>query len=230
MFTADYLATGERGDTLPTMLQTIFDCFPDITEQQRAQLAAIGLLYDEWNQKINVISRKDIANFYEHHVLHSLAIAKAISFTPGTRVLDIGTGGGFPGVPLAILFPETSFTLVDSVGKKLKVIDAITAEIGLTNCSTVHERVENIPGQFDFAVSRAVTRLDEAWSWAKNKLAPVSKNNLPNGLLYLKGGDIEAELPPHVMVQRWELSDWYHEPFFAEKSLVLLYPNRHNNS
>ena len=147
------------------MLDKIFTYFPDLSETQRAQLTALGPLYADWNQKINVISRKDIDNFYEHHVLHSLAIAKAVRFTPGSRIMDIGTGGGFPGVPLAILFPEVSFTLVDSVGKKLKVIDAIAAEIGLQNIVTTHDRAENIVGSFDFIVSRAVTRLNEAWGW-----------------------------------------------------------------
>lgn len=212
------------------MIPLIEQYFDDLSDIQKTQFSALGPLYAEWNQKINVISRKDIDNFYEHHVLHSLAIAKAIQFVPGTKVMDIGTGGGFPGVPLAILFPEVSFTLVDSVGKKLKVIDAIADEIGLSNIKTIHERAENIPGQFDFVVSRAVTRLNEAWGWAHGAISSTQRNTLPNGLLYLKGGDISAETPVGVSVQRWELSDWFKEPYFNEKSLVLLSDSRHNNT
>lgn len=204
------------------MLDTIFTYFPELCDLQKQQLTALGPLYADWNQKINVISRKDIDNFYEHHVLHSLAIAKAVQFVPGTNIMDVGTGGGFPGVPLAILFPEASFTLVDSVGKKLTVIEAIAAEIGLQNVVTMHERAENVPGQYDFIVSRAVTRLNEAWAWVHGSIAPTHKNTLPNGLLYLKGGDITAELPAGVNVERWELSDWFSEPYFIEKSLVHL--------
>jgi 16S rRNA (guanine527-N7)-methyltransferase len=162
-------------------------------------------------------------NFYEHHVLHSLAVAKAIQFVPGTRILDIGTGGGFPGVPLAIMFPEVEFLLVDSVGKKLRVIDDIAAQIGLTNVKTLHERAENVPGTFDFATSRAVTRLDTAWGWASNKISLESKNSLKNGLLYLKGGDISDELPKGVQLERFELNEWFNEPYFSEKSLVHIY-------
>lgn len=194
--------------------------FPNLTETQKKQFAALAPLYADWNSKINVISRKDIDNFYEHHVLHSLAIAKAVQCKPGTKVLDLGTGGGFPGVPLAIMFPETSFLLVDSVGKKLKVIDAVAAEIGLTNVRTLHERVENVPGQFDFVTSRAVTRLNEAWDWVSAKISGNHHNDVPNGLLYLKGGDITSETPPKVIVERYELADWFDGEYFAEKSLV----------
>lgn len=203
--------------------------FPDITAHQRSQLDALGPLYAEWNQKINVISRKDIDNFYEHHVLHSLAIAKITTFSPRSRIMDIGTGGGFPGVPLAILYPDVEFLLVDSVGKKLKVIDAIAQDIGLSNIKTLHERAENAPGQFDFVVSRAVTRLNEAWGWVHHAISSNQKNTLPNGLLYLKGGDISAEMPNDVAIKRWELTDIYNEPFFTEKALVLLSPRSHNN-
>lgn len=211
------------------MLDKIYTYFPTLDESQKAQFGAIGPLYAEWNQKINVISRKDINNFYEHHVLHSLAIAKAISFHSGSRVLDLGTGGGFPAVPLAIMFPEVDFLLVDSVGKKLKVVDAVATEIGLTNVKTIHQRVENIDGRFDFIISRAVTRLDEAWSWVDDKIDTHQHNQLPNGLLYLKGGDISAELPRNAAVQQWELSSFFDEPYFNEKSLVLLYPLGHNS-
>lgn len=203
--------------------------FKGLSDVQYQQFAALGPLYGSWNEKINVISRKDINSLYEHHVLHSLSIAKVISFAPGTRVLDVGTGGGFPGLPLAILFPQVQFTLVDSVGKKLKVINAIAAEIGLTNLTTVHQRAENLPGSFDFVVSRAVTRLDTIWGWVQNKISPNSHNTLPNGLLYLKGGDIAAELPSGVTMQRWELSSWFSGDYFAQKSLVFLTPKRQNN-
>jgi 16S rRNA (guanine527-N7)-methyltransferase len=194
--------------------------FPHLTDVQKKQFAALGALYADWNAKINVISRKDMDNFYEHHVLHSLVIVKAIQFVPGTRVLDVGTGGGFPGVPLAIMFPEVDFLLVDSVGKKLRVIDDITARIGLTNVKTLHDRAENITGTFDFVTSRAVTRLDTAWGWVSLKISEESKNTLANGLLYLKGGDINDELPVGTKVTQFELSSWFTEPYFSEKTLV----------
>lgn len=203
--------------------------YPDLSDTQRAQFDALGPLYEEWNQKINVISRKDIDNFYEHHVLHSLAIAKVTSFVPGSKIMDIGTGGGFPGLPLAIMFPLVDFVLVDSVGKKLKVVDAIAQTLNIKNITTVHERAENIPGEFDFVVSRAVTRLNEAWSWVHNSISPVQKNMLPNGLLYLKGGDISAELPNDVNLRRWELAQFFSESFYDEKALVLLSPKSHND-
>ncbi len=201
-------------------MEQIEQYFPSISDAQKHQLAALSALYTDWNNKINVISRKDIDNFYEHHVLTSLAIAKIVDFMPGTRILDVGTGGGFPGVPLAILFPQVDFLLVDSVGKKLKVVDDVTSQIGLKNVKTLHERAENIPDKFDFVTSRAVARLDEVWRWISPKIAHDSKNTLENGLLYLKGGDISAELPTDVTVQRWELSDWFSEPHFNEKALV----------
>lgn len=204
-------------------MELINKYFPELTETQKQQFAALGALYSEWNAKINVISRKDIDNFYEHHVLHSLSIAKAVQFKPGTKVLDLGTGGGFPGVPLAIMFPETSFLLVDSVGKKLSVINAVAAEIGLANVTTLHERVENVPGQFDFVTSRAVTKLDEAWGWVSVKISGNHANDIPNGLLYLKGGDISGEIPAKVELERYELSDWFAGEYFAEKSLVHLH-------
>lgn len=204
------------------MTDILLKYFPEITQRQKQQFDELGPLYAEWNSKINVISRKDMDNFYIHHVLHSLAIAKIISFVPNTKILDVGTGGGFPGLPLAIMFPECSFTLVDSIGKKLKVVDDVADKIGVNNILTIHDRVENVPGEYDFVVSRAVTRLNEMWAWVHDKFSKESNNKLVNGMLYLKGGDISAETPNSVSLQRWELSDIFAEPYFAEKSLIYL--------
>lgn len=204
------------------MIDLISKYFPEISGNQLEQFAALKPLYEEWNAKINVISRKDIADFYEHHVLHSLAIAKVINFEPNTQVLDLGTGGGFPGLPLAILYPMAQFTLVDSIGKKLKVVDSVAAEIGLINIKTIHSRVEDVPGKFDFVVSRAVTRLNVAWGWVRPIISENSFNTLANGMLYLKGGDISAEMPNNVHTERWELVEMFTEPFFSEKSLIYI--------
>lgn len=205
-----------------TGMQTIIEHYFELSPQQAEQFAALEPLYRDWNTKINVISRKDIDAFYEHHVLHSLAIAKIIRFERGARILDLGTGGGFPGVPLAIMFPDTQFVLVDSVGKKLKVVDDVCRQLGITNIQTVHARAEDVSGVFDFVVSRAVTRLNTAWGWVADKISSTSRHELPNGLLYLKGGDIAEELPDGVDVRRWELSQWFDDQYFAEKALVLL--------
>jgi 16S rRNA (guanine527-N7)-methyltransferase len=168
--------------------------FSQLTEKQQKQFAELQNLYSFWNEQINVISRKDIEELYERHVLHSLGIAKVIDFAPGTKILDIGTGGGFPGIPLAIYFPECQFHLVDSIGKKIKVVQEVAHALGLTNVKAEHERAEKIKGQYDFIVSRAVTRLSNFMYWTKGKIASEQKNKLSNGILALKGGDLEEEL------------------------------------
>jgi 16S rRNA (guanine527-N7)-methyltransferase len=205
-------------------MDRIHKYFPNITQLQTEQLSQLGSQYEFWNQQINVISRKDIHLLYERHVLHSLAIAKLIDFKPGTKVLDVGTGGGLPGIPLAILYPETQFTLIDSIGKKIKVVNAISDEIGLKNVHGIQTRVQELDGQFDFIVSRAVTNLPDFLNWIKGKVHQKSINSLINGLLYLKGGDLEDELnqiKKHSQI--YPLSDWFDEEFFETKKLVYVY-------
>ncbi len=204
-------------------MDTLRKHFPNLTPRQYEQFTALQPLYTEWNAKINVISRKDIGNLYNQHVLHSMAIAKYVQFSPKDSVIDVGTGGGFPGVPLAILFPFTSFNLVDSVGKKLKVVDAIVAELGLDNVRTHHGRAESLQGAYTFVVSRAVTRLDTMWQWVHPLIMSTKDINGNNGLIYLKGGDISAELPNNCSVQITPLPDLIDERFFIEKSLVHIY-------
>jgi len=195
--------------------------FPDLTDQQMDQFGRLGPLYEEWNAQINVISRKDIEQLYERHVLHSLAIAKVIRFKPHTTVLDVGTGGGFPGIPLAILFPETSFMLIDSIGKKIKVVNEVASALGLTNVTAEHIRVEEVKQKFDFVVSRAVTAFPRFVSMARTKVASQSKNDLPNGILYLKGGDFEDEIEPfRKQIQVYELQSFFQEEFFETKRLI----------
>ena len=192
--------------------------FPDLTDQQMNQFGRLGSLYEEWNAQINVISRKDIEQLYERHVLHSLAIAKVIQFKPQTTILDVGTGGGFPGIPLAILFPETSFMLIDSIGKKIKVVNEVASALGLTNVTAEHIRVEEVKQKFDFVVSRAVTAFPRFVSMARTKVASQSKNDLPNGILYLKGGDFEDEIEPfRKQIQVYELQSFFQEEFFETK-------------
>jgi len=195
--------------------------FPEITEQQEAQFNQLLPLYKEWNEKINVVSRKDIENLMLHHVLHSLAIAKFLPFRPGTEVLDVGTGGGFPGIPLAILFPEAQFLLVDSIGKKIKVVDGVAEALGLSNVQAKHMRAEDVDQDFEFIVSRAVTRLTPFYYWVKNKISPNHFHTQRNGLLLLKGGELTeeiAELGKKVKVS--DLTSYFAEDFFETKKLV----------
>jgi len=194
----------------------------DLTPQQLEQFEQLYPLYKDWNSKINVISRKNIDELYTNHVLHSLAIAKIINFLPQTDILDVGTGGGFPGIPLAILFPETNFHLVDSIGKKLKVVDAIADELQLKNIKTTHNRVENIDGQYDFIVSRAVTKMPDFVKWVKGKIKKDSIHPLKNGILYLKGGDLSEELAAYKNAKIYNLKNYFEEPFFETKKLVHL--------
>ena len=203
-------------------LETIKRYFPNLSETQLEQFKAIAEVYKDWNQKINVVSRKDIDEIYIRHVLHSLAIAKIQSFQPGSKVLDVGTGGGFPGIPLAILFPETQFTLVDSIGKKIKVVEEVVEALELKNVTAINDRVENISGEFDFIVSRAVAVMPSFVHWVKGKIAKESRHELKNGILYLKGGDLTEELKPYRAVKIYELCDLFEEEFFDTKKVVYL--------
>ena len=197
--------------------------FPQLTQTQLEQFASLDYFYRDWNSKINVISRKDIDNLYEHHVLHSLAIAKILAFKPGTSVVDVGTGGGFPGIPLAILFPESEFVLVDSIGKKIKVVNEVAAALGLKNVKGIHCRAEDIKEQFDFVVSRAVTQMDDFYPWVKGKFLKKSHNDLPNGMLYLKGGDLTEEMKNFAKkVNYYNLSNYFTEEFLETKKVVYI--------
>ena len=199
----------------------IFEYFPDLTPIQKQQFSQLQDLYEHWNSQINVISRKDIDQLYERHVLHSLGIAKVISFLPGEMVLDVGTGGGFPGIPLAILFPETKFYLVDSIGKKIKVVQEVSKALGLTNLRAAHMRAEQFEERFDFVVSRAVTRLKDFYPWVKDKFNKQSKNTLPNGILYLKGGDLVEEIAEsRLAVKRYDLKKYFLGEFFETKQVI----------
>lgn len=197
--------------------------FPTLTDRQKQQFEALLPLYEEWNAQINVISRKDMEHFYEHHVLHSLAIAKAMRFAPMTEVLDVGTGGGFPGVPLAIMFPEARFTLIDSIGKKIKVVSDVIDRLGLTNTKAMQIRAEQLEGEYDFVVSRAVTTLGEFVPWVKGKISKSHYNTLRNGILYLKGGDLTNELFTfRHKVKTWDISEWFDGEWFETKKVIYL--------
>ena len=206
----------------PMDAQLIFNYFPNLTQQQQDQFIALEALYQDWNLKINVVSRKDIEELYLRHVLHSLAIAKFISFNPGAQVLDVGTGGGFPGIPLAILFPETQFTLVDAIGKKINVVQEVVDGLGLENVRAIHQRVEEDNNQYDFVVSRAVAAMPTFMRWIKGRIKKVSEHPIKNGVLYLKGGDLGEELQDYRTVQIYSLMDYYKEDFFETKKLVYL--------
>lgn len=200
----------------------IFNYFPRLTEKQKEQFTQLAEVYPFWNDQINVISRKDIESLYLKHVLHSLGIAKFITeFTPGTRILDVGTGGGFPGIPLAIMFPEVQFHLVDSIGKKIKVVRQVAAALGLTNVEADHIRAEQLDDKYDFVVSRAVTRLADFAPWIRNKFEKRDKNGVPNGILYLKGGDLTEEIKESKLkAELHPLSSYFKEDFFDTKYVV----------
>ena len=203
--------------------EIIYRYFPNLTDVQLQQFAALGELYRDWNTKINVISRKDIDQLYEHHVLHSLAIAKIINFRPGTRILDFGTGGGFPGVPLSILFPECQFKLIDGTGKKIRVAQEVCDAIGLKNCAPTHLRGEDEKDKYDFIVSRAVMPLPDLVKLMRKNISKTSNNALPNGVLCLKGGNLQAELQPyHKIVETTEISQFFKEEWFKEKFVIYL--------
>ena len=203
-------------------MELILKYFPDLTPKQQEQLSKLPELYAEWNGQINVISRKDIENIDERHILHSLAIAKAIFFKKGTSILDVGTGGGFPGIPLAILFPDCQFHLIDSIGKKIKVVNAVAKALGLENVNGQHCRAEEVKEQYDFVVSRAVTRLGKFYPWVKKNINPRSKHKLKNGLLCLKGGDLSEEINESrlIKIATHKLSDYFDEEFFETKKLM----------
>ncbi len=203
-------------------MELLLKYFPQISPRQIQQFSSLGRVYAEWNEKINVISRKDIGNLYQRHILHSLSIAKFISFRNGTKIMDLGSGGGFPGVPLAILFPEVRFHLVDSIAKKLKVVEEVKDATGLTNVFTFHSRAEEMDFQYDFVVSRAVAPLSDLMDWTKKKYLVKNLNKIPNGLICLKGGSVDEEIAQVQLreVQKMPVSDYFEGNFFADKYLI----------
>jgi 16S rRNA (guanine527-N7)-methyltransferase len=204
-------------------MDIILKYFPNLSEKQKEQFAQLDELYRYWNERINTISRKDIDSLYEHHVLHALSIAKLISFRDGTDIIDVGCGGGFPGIPLAIMFPNVNFYMVDSIGKKIKVVNEVAKSLGLKNVKAEHTRAENVKKQFDFIVSRAVTSLPNFMTFVKNKVHHKDKNSLPNGLLYLKGGDFMSELSKYKKdAEIVDITEYFEEEYFETKKIVYL--------
>ncbi|RTY93827.1 16S rRNA (guanine(527)-N(7))-methyltransferase RsmG [Flavobacterium sp. GSN2] len=201
-------------------MNEILKHFPNLTDIQKEQFEKLDFLYHDWNEKINVISRKDIDALYTKHILHSLGIAKIIQFEPGTYVLDVGTGGGFPGIPLAILFPETRFYLIDIIAKKIKVVQAVAEGLELKNVKAEQMRAENVKGDFDFIVSRAVTNMPDFVSWVKTKIKKNNKHELKNGILYLKGGDLTEELKDFPKATEYNLADFFEDEFFETKKVI----------
>ena len=203
-------------------MEEILRQFPNLTENQRIQFEMLQALYEDWNSKINVISRKDIDELYTRHVLHSLGMAKIIEFRPGSKIMDVGTGGGFPGIPLAILFPETRFYLIDVIAKKIKVVQAVAEGLELKNVRAEQMRAENVKGDFDFIVSRAVTNMPDFVSWVETKIKKNNKHELKNGILYLKGGDLSEELKDFPKATEYNLADFFEDEFFETKKVVHL--------
>lgn len=203
-------------------MQLIRKYFKNLTDEQIRQFTELEKLYLDWNQKINVISRKDVEHLYERHVLHALGIAKVIEFLPQSKILDVGTGGGFPGIPLAILFPEVQFHLIDAIGKKITVVQAVADALQLKNVKADHIRADQVKDQYDFIVSRAVTNMPDFVKWVKGKIRKTSRHTLENGILYLKGGDLSEELKIYRKVVCYDLSDFFEEPFFETKKVVYL--------
>ena len=204
-------------------MNLIIKYFPKLSERQKEQFAALPELYEDWNSKINVISRKDMDNFVEHHVLHSLAIAKVITFKSMADVMDLGTGGGFPGIPLAIMFPDTNFYLVDSIGKKIKVVKDVAEQLQLKNVTAEQIRAEQVQRDFDFVVSRAVTDLSQFVGWVKGKFSDIQYHKLHNGIIYLKGGDLSEEIAPfRKKVRLFDISDFFEEPYFETKKVIYM--------
>jgi len=204
-------------------MNKVLSYFPELTSEQVEKFKGLYDVYNHWNKKINVISRKDFQNFYLHHVLHSLAICKITDFNPGTKILDIGTGGGFPGIPLAIVYPECHFVLLDSIRKKLKVIEAISEEMELTNIESVHERAENYNEKFDFITSRAVTQFPKFINWVKNNISETHNNSMRNGIFYLKGGSFEEEIKKYKdKMKIYNIDDFFKEEFFKTKKVIYM--------
>jgi 16S rRNA (guanine527-N7)-methyltransferase len=204
------------------MLTKIFKYFPDLSESQKIQLLELPNIYKEWNEKINVISRKDIEEIETHHILHSMAIDKIIRFTPNSKILDVGTGGGFPGIPLAILNPESNFLLIDSIGKKINVVNKVIEALGLTNTKALQTRVESLNEKFDFVVSRAVTAFPAFYEMCKKNIATQSVNTKPNGIIYLKGGDFSEEIKEFKKIEIINITDFFIEDFFETKKIIFL--------